>query len=163
MKIGILSDSHDHLPNLKKALEIFKSRGCEKIIHAGDFISPFVMRTFKEFDLPMTGVFGNNDGDWLMLSKAGQGICEIQKGPVELELAGRKIALMHEPVLMDALMGSNKLDLMVFGHTHQASVREPKGKGPLVINPGACCGIMTDRATAAVCDLKSMSAEIIDL
>ena len=163
MKIGILSDSHDHLPNLKKALEIFRRRGCEKIIHAGDFVSPFVMLTFKEFNLPVTGVFGNNDGDWLMLSKAGQGVCEIKKGPVELELAGRKIALMHEPVFMDALMSSNKFDLIVFGHTHQASVQDPQGKGPLTINPGACCGIMTDRATAAVCDLKSLGAKLIEL
>jgi uncharacterized protein len=160
MKIGILVDSHDHLPNLRKALSVFKERGCEKILHAGDFTSPFVMNLFKEFTVPLLGVFGNNDGDWLFLTRAGQGIADLKKGPLELELAGRKIALMHEPVFLDALRESEKFDLIIFGHTHGKVLETGK---TLVLNPGECCGYLTGKATVAVCDLEKMSAEIISL
>jgi len=162
MKIGIMSDTHDHLPNLRKALEIFKAQGCRKILHAGDFAAPFVMRLFKEFSIPFTGVFGNNDGDWIMLLKAAQGIGEIKKGPVELELAGRKIALMHEPVFIDALKQSRGYHLIVSGHTHLKVMEAAEGQ-MLVINPGECSGYLTNQPTVVVCDLEELSAKIIDL
>jgi uncharacterized protein len=160
MKIGIMSDSHDNLDCVKSALELFKKEGCEKIIHAGDFISPFVFRLFKEYKIPVAGVFGNNDGEWIFLLKQAEGIGEIRKGPVELELAGRKIALMHEPVFLEALKKSRAYDLIIYGHTHGAVL---DAVPPLVINPGECCGYLGGKATVAVCDLKDLSARLVTL
>jgi len=40
MLIGILSDSHDNFPGLMEAVEIFKRRKVEMILHAGDVIAP---------------------------------------------------------------------------------------------------------------------------
>jgi len=163
MKIGILSDTHDHLSNLRRALEIFKAEGCERVLHAGDFISPFVLKLFREYALPLTGVFGNNDGELLMLVKVSEGIGEIRKGPIELAVAGRKTALMHEPVFLDALAKSGQFELIVYGHTHQPKIAGNEGQGPLLINPGAACGIMTEKPTAAICDLEKMNAKLIEL
>ena len=160
MKIGIMSDSHDHLPNVRRALEIFKAEGCEKILHAGDIVSPFVFGPFKEFKIPLIAVFGNNDGEVIMLSKVAAAYGEIRKGPVELELGGRRIALMHEPVLIDALRKSGAFDLIVYGHTHNAVL---ESNGPLVINPGECCGYLGNQPSVAVCDLEKMSAKLVKL
>ena len=38
MKIGIIQDVHGNLPALKKGIEIFGEKGCEKIFHVGDLI-----------------------------------------------------------------------------------------------------------------------------
>ena len=40
MIIAIMSDSHDNIWNLRKALEIIKKKNAQMIIHCGDFIAP---------------------------------------------------------------------------------------------------------------------------
>ncbi len=160
MKLGIIADSHDHLPNLRKALEIFKEKECKYILHCGDFISPFVFRVFKEFGIPVYGVFGNNDGELIYLLKMAEGIAQLKKGPIELELEGKKIALMHEPTYISVLRSSSQFDLIAYGHTHQPQLELTP---PLLINPGECCGYLSGRATVVFCDLEQMSAELIEL
>ena len=63
MKIGIMSDSHDHRPNIQKALELFKEKEVEVIIHAGDLISPFCVKIFEDFKGKFYLCTGNNLGD----------------------------------------------------------------------------------------------------
>ncbi|ODS31814.1 MAG: hypothetical protein SCARUB_03062 [Candidatus Scalindua rubra] len=41
MKIGIVADSHDNVPAIKKAVEYFNQSNVEFVIHAGDYIAPF--------------------------------------------------------------------------------------------------------------------------
>jgi len=160
MKIGILSDTHDHLPNMRKALEIFKQEGCQKILHAGDIVSPFAVLLIREYKMPFTAVFGNNDGEWIALLKTAEGAGEIKKGPIELEWEGRKIALMHEPVYIEALKKSEYFDLIVYGHSH---IPELQTTRPLVINPGECSGYLSGKPTTALCDLQNLSAKLITL
>ncbi len=160
MKIGIIADSHDHIGNLKKAMDVFRDQGVEQVLHAGDLVSPFVVDAMKPAGLPVTAVLGNNEGELLLLEKRMTEIGSIRKGPLELTLAGRKIALMHEPVYIEALKQSGKFDLIIYGHFHVVSLEQ----GPcIVINPGECCGYLTGKATVAVADLKTMEAHILDL
>ncbi len=63
MKIGIISDSHDNLPNIRKALALLKSRGAEALIHTGDIVAPFSVKEILKFGGPVYGVFGNNNGE----------------------------------------------------------------------------------------------------
>ena len=160
MLIGIISDSHDHLGNVRRALALFRERGVEIVLHAGDFVSPFVSEPFREAGMRLIGVFGNNDGDKLYLRERFSGIGELHFGPYEFELGGRKILLMHEPRALDALVASGRYDLVVYGHTHRAEVREGR---PLVVNPGECGGWLSGRATAAVVDLARLEAELLHL
>ncbi len=39
--IGILSDSHDNLDAIKKAVNLLNKKKVDLVIHAGDLISPF--------------------------------------------------------------------------------------------------------------------------
>jgi len=141
-------------------LALFRERGVEIVLHAGDFVSPFVSEPFREARMRLIGVFGNNDGDKLYLRERFSGIGELHFGPHEFELGGRKILLMHEPRALDALVASGRYDLIVYGHTHRAEVREGR---PLVVNPGECGGWLSDRATAAVVDLARLKVELLHL
>ncbi len=40
MKISVISDSHDHISNILKVVEVFKERGVVLVIHAGDCGNP---------------------------------------------------------------------------------------------------------------------------
>ena len=66
MKIGIISDTHDDITNTNKAIDIFEHNKVEVVIHAGDMISPPVIKEFKrltENGVKFFGIFGNNDGE----------------------------------------------------------------------------------------------------
>lgn len=159
MQIGIISDTHDHMENIRKALRIFKDREVKVIIHAGDFVSPFTWRVFKNFDGEIYGVFGNNDGDRVLLKKMYGD--RIQKQIRKLELGGKRIALMHEPQMIEDLALSNNFDLIIYGHMHEVDIR--KIKDTLIINPGEACGWLYGKATAVLLELETLTPEIVNL
>ncbi|MFA5354587.1 MAG: metallophosphoesterase [Thermodesulfovibrionales bacterium] len=159
MIIGIISDSHDHLDNLQKTIDLFKERQVEHIIHAGDFTSPFTWRVLKHFEGGFTGIFGNNDGERVLMRKLSQE--RVYTQPYKLTLDGKRIVVMHEPDVVDDLAASGNFDLIVFGHTHVPEIR--RENNTLIVNPGELCGWVKRRATVAVADLRTMTAEIVDL
>lgn len=159
MLIGLISDTHDHMDNIRKALKILNERDVKFIIHAGDFVSPFTWRVFKDFNGEIFGVFGNNDGDRVLLKKMYGD--RIQNQIRKIEISGKKIALMHEPKMIDELALSGKFDLIVYGHMHEVDIR--KINNTLIINPGEACGWLYGKATFALLDLESLVPEIITL
>ncbi len=163
MKIGVISDSHDHIERVRAAAEIFRARGAETIIHCGDFVAPFILKPFK--DLKFTdclGVFGNNDGEKLWLRDNFKDIGRIAKPPVFVEKAGRRLAVLHEP-MPDDVMDALPVDVVLFGHTHEIVNRKAGAGAPLVLNPGESCGWLTGRATAMILDTEALVAELIEL
>jgi hypothetical protein len=159
MIIGIISDTHDNLDNLGKALDLFKARGVEHIIHAGDYTSPFTHRVLNHFTGGFTGIFGNNDGDKVLLSAVFQG--RIFTQPHIFKLHSRKIVVMHEPNVVEALADSGHFDLIVYGHTHEPTVRWIRNT--LVINPGEVSGWLYGKPTAAIVNLEIMEAVMLEI
>jgi putative phosphoesterase len=159
MIAGIISDTHDHLDNLRAALRIFEDRKVEHIIHAGDFSSPFTWRVMKHFQGGFTGVFGNNDGERVLLKKLYQE--RIYTQPYKFTLEGRKVVVMHEPDVVDDLAESGHFDLVIYGHTHEPVIK--KVNNTLIVNPGEVCGWLYGKPTAAVIDLENMEAEIVSI
>jgi putative phosphoesterase len=161
MKIGIISDTHDNLPQIKKAVEIFNREKVELVLHAGDFVSPFIFLEFKNLNCPLKGVFGNNDGDKLYLREKFKGIGELYPAPYSAKINNKNIIMLHKEKLIDALAESQKYDVIIYGHTHRTDLRKI-GK-TLIINPGECGGWLTGKSTIALLDLKTLEAKIIDL
>ncbi len=159
MIIGVISDTHDNLDNLKKAFDIFTQRGAEHIIHAGDFTSPFTGKILMDFKGGFTGIFGNNDGDKLLLSNVYQG--KIHRQPHILTLHNRKILIIHEPDVVEALADSGHYDLVIFGHTHKASIK--RVRDTLLFNPGEAGSWLYGKATIGLVNLENMEAEIIEI
>ena len=154
MKLGIMSDSHDNLPMIAQAVEVFNNERVDLVLHAGDFVSPFTAMPFRGLNARLVGVFGNNDGDKPALIRRFADIGEFFEDYRELELAGKRIAMMHQPMFLETLMTSSQYDLVIYGHTHSADLREGP---PLVINPGECGAWLTGTATVATVDLKTMT------
>lgn len=159
MLIGIMSDTHDNLIFVKKAIELFNNKKVEYVIHAGDFTSPFTLKLFKELKCKYVGIFGNNDGDKLLLLERAEG--KIHNQPYIFTLNNRKIVVMHEHQVADALADSGHYDLVIYGHTHKSDIR--KVKNTLVVNPGEVGTWLYGKSTVALVDLNKMEGEIVEL
>lgn len=159
MKAGVISDTHDNMENIRKALKIFNENSVKAILHGGDFVSPFTWRVFKNFDGEFYGVFGNNDGDRVLLKKMYGD--RIQPQIRMIEIQGKKIALMHEPQMIDALAQSGNFDIVIYGHTHEVDIR--KINNTLIINPGEACGWLYGKATVVLLNLDDLKPELIAL
>ena len=161
MKIGIISDTHDNLPQIKKAVTFFNREKVYLVLHAGDFVSPFTALEFKNLSCPLYGVFGNNDGDKLYLREKFKGIGEINPAPYETKIDHKNIIMLHKEKLIYALAESQKYEVIIYGHTHRTDLHKI-GK-TLIINPGECGGWLTGKSTIALLDLANLEAEIIKL
>jgi putative phosphoesterase len=159
MLIGIIADTHDNLIYTRKAIELFNKRKVEHVIHAGDYTSPFTLKLFKELNCKYDGVFGNNDGDKLLLLEKSEG--NIHNQPYIFTLNNKKIIVMHEHHVINALADSGHFDLVIYGHTHKPDVR--KVKYTLIVNPGEAGTWLYGTSTVALTDLNKMEAEIIEL
>ena len=160
MKVGILADSHDNMPMVARAVELFNKEKVELVLHAGDFISPITANEFARLKASLIGIFGNNDGDKLYLTEQFCNIGKLYPDFHEFTVGGKHGVLMHEPKFIDALIKSRHYDLVVYGHTHNIDIREGK---PLIINPGECGGWLTGRATVVILDTETMQPRLIDL
>ncbi len=161
MKIGLIADSHDHIDHLQKAAEAFRERGVERVIHAGDFVSPPSLLGLK--GLNVYAVYGNNDGERSGLTKmfATMG-GELADEVLEMDLPTGRIAVYHGTVMavLNALIRSQTYDLVVTGHTHRVTDRlEGKTR---VLNPGTAHGF-NQNATVMVYDTATENVEVISL
>ena len=59
MKIGIISDSHDDVVNVNRAIDIFEQNEIKAVIHAGDIISPPIVTEFKRLTDKGIEIFTN--------------------------------------------------------------------------------------------------------
>jgi len=160
MLVGVIADTHDNMNMLKKAVDLFNERGVERVLHAGDYIAPFTAREFQRLNCKLEGVFGNNDGEKFGLVKRFAGFGELHEGIHQLELNGKMIAITHYPDIAETLASRGSYDVVIYGHTHRAEIKQDKS---LVINPGECGGWLEGESTVAILDLESMQAELVKL
>jgi uncharacterized protein len=163
MKIGVISDSHDNLSNIRKAVEIFSTKGVEALIHGGDFCSPFTLAEFKPLSqkgVKMHAVFGNNDGDRVLLVRRGEGFCTFADGSLVVTLGGKRIVVLHYPDLAEDLFRLGAYDLVIYGHNHTIRV---EGREKKLLNPGTSAGYLAERATVALVETEGMEVQIITL
>jgi len=159
--IGILSDSHDNLPMLERAVRLFNDAGCDLVIHAGDFVAPFAALALAGLHAPVKAVFGNCDGETAGLVDALASIGEIRMAPFRFEHQGLRVLLVHSNAKLDGLLAAGACDVAVFGHTHRPEVVQ-KGK-TLLINPGEAGGWVSGRGTACLLDAARLVADILPL
>jgi putative phosphoesterase len=161
--IGVISDTHDNVYAIKKAVEFFNNKKVEFVVFAGDFIAPLSVEPFKNLECPLKGVFGNNEGDKLNLNKKLHELGTEFHYFLEFEHEGKSIAVYHGQVaaILEALVKSGIYDIVIAGHTHTPETTV-EGK-TLLLNPGECCGYLTGVQTIATLDIKEMKAEIHEL
>jgi putative phosphoesterase len=157
MRIGVLSDTHDRLPTIRAALERLGDLGIDRLLHPGDIVAPFAARALADFGGKLYVVYGNNDGERRGLKQI---LPQIQDGPLRLELDGCRVLLHHalEWCRPEQIAAA---DLVVTGHTHEPCIQRQDGK--LFVNPGECCGWISERATVATIDLHTREANLIEI
>jgi hypothetical protein len=123
MKIGLISDTHNHLD--PRVPEIFA--GVDHILHAGDVGLSLILAEL-ELIAPVTAVLGNNDSNLPIPETA------------VVTLGGKKFLVHHivtpgyGPPPIQARIQAEAPDVVVFGHTHKAFAQQ---FGPtLFFNPG---------------------------
>lgn len=136
--IGVVSDTH--LPRFGRRLspalvQGLAAAGLQQILHAGDITEAFALDLLEEI-APVIAVAGNNDGSALLERLGDRRILEIE---------GRRIGLTHghlglgrtTPERARRLFGDDGVELVVFGHSHQALWVPPQQGSPALLNPGS--------------------------
>ena len=163
MLLGVFSDIHDNLIKLDVALQKFKEREITTLIFCGDFCSPIPARTMGAFEGEVHCVFGNGDGDPFTISRFAASEfpnLKLHGQHAELKLDRARVAVTHYPLYGRALARTGDYHAVFSGHTHE--LHEEKIGDCLWLNPGEVMG-WKGRATCAVYDTATNSAEILDL
>lgn len=160
MRIAILSDSHDNIPNMEKALAWINRENINFIIHCGDLAAPAVLSKviMPKFSGEFHFVHGNV-GDPNLLEEVAKDFSNVRvHGEVgEIEVDNKKIAFTHFPEKAQALAKKDTFDLVFYGHTHKPW-EEKIGRTRLV-NPGTLAG-MFYKATFAIYDTETDKLEL---
>jgi len=152
MRIGIISDTHDHVKRTARAVALLAAEGAEQLIHCGDLTGPDIVWACSE--LPCYYVFGNNDSDNVPALREAiaetNGVCLDWGG--EITLAGKRIAVTHGHMTSDLRrLLAARPDYLLSGHSHvPADLRDRSLRR---INPGALH--RAAEFTVAVLDLES--------
>lgn len=141
MRIAILSDSHDHIPNLNRAVHLANGEGAEVMLHCGDLISPFMLKYLNRFQGSVHLIYGNNAGDQHLIASRCATVYDNlhhHGQQADFHIGSYHIALNHYPELAHTMARSGLFDLVCCGHNHIKTV-ERLGK-TLLINPGDLLG-----------------------
>lgn len=159
MRIGIVSDTHNNLKNVRRIVELFNAAGVDRVVHTGDITQAKTLDALAHLDAPLFGVFGNNDCERESLERAvhSHGFT-FQDPPFECTWHGRRIVVVHDPRDLDALPGSGH-DLALHGHTHL--YRLTRSGDRLEFNPGECAGHLAGYNAVGVVDLESLQTELL--
>jgi putative phosphoesterase len=168
MKICILSDSHDNIPLLCKAMAEAKQRGAEAVLHCGDIVELTTLQAMEPYGLPIYVIDGNNTGDidkFSKLSDASDSLIHYYGQDAAFTLDDRWIFLVHYPHYAYGISLTGDYDLVCYGHSHFALIEHItniKGTQTLLCNPGTV-GDPLAPATYVLCDLHDMTFETFTL
>lgn len=174
MRIGIISDTHDHIANTERAILLLREKGIELLCHLGDWVAPFtvesIVRSIRKYDIPLKGVLGNNDGEVFDIVRTNPQKWEIELAHHTLSFVVDKktVVLYHgtDEIITDALVHSGKYDVVCTGHTHvPGSVHIGS---TILVNPGTLSGFSPPRGgkidvgECAVYDAKTHTVDLLN-
>lgn len=135
MKIGVVSDTHLHLPTqLLEDLMTGPFKDVEMILHAGDITELTVLDSFGPKEI--LAVCGNMDSPIVRQKLPAQRVFRAGKFQIGLIHGWGKPQGIEERIRKEF----GQVDCIVFGHTHVPS--QSQRDGILFFNPGALGGGM---------------------
>lgn len=166
-KIGILSDTHDQIDNILIAIKYFNKICVDLVIHCGDWVSPFSLVHYLELNAPISGIFGNNDGDifrHIEYSKRLNLNIHYEDRLLVLKNFDKKIVVYHGDYIeiVEALERCCMYDVVLYGHNHHPEIH--KRQGIIVINPGSLLDYTekgVERASFGIYDAEKHEGKII--
>ena len=188
MKIGVFSDVHGHLRELKLTLDLFESLKVDRLLCCGDLVdkgddSDAVIDLMRELDIPC--VQGNHDRKaqftWLthLEPLKPSSIEYLTDLPTYLtyEWEGKSVYVCHAnpwedasyylypespDFLFEEVIKTVTVDVVIMGHTHHAM--RVDYQNTIMINPGSIYGNRDrDERTCGVLTLPNCSFGIYDV
>ena len=158
MRVGIFADTHDHLANIRLAVEHFNRAEVELVLFAGDLVSTFAVPPLRKLNAPFVGCFGDNEGNKVGLLAGFKLVGQMGEPPMRHTAAdGTRFILCH---MERQLRGQpDDWDIAVFGHTHKPRIKAGDG-GRLLINPGECSGWTFGQPTVVLLETATRTWEI---
>ena len=156
MLVGVVSDTHNNIKNIKKIIYLFNDEQVDLVIHTGDISKASTLEIFSNLNSPLVGVFGNND----RIEEGLKEVCEeynfnFQEPPLSLTLENKKIAVFHEPDLIKDYIKEHKdIDLILHGHTHR--YKEEKIDITVYFNPGESAGSIVGKSALGIVNLNNL-------
>ena len=161
MKIGIFADAHDHLANIRLAVERFNREEVELVLFAGDLVSTIAVPPLKRLQASLVACYGDNEGNKIGLEAGFKLAGELHEPPALVIAAdGTRIALAHMKRQLRAF--AEDYDIAIFGHTHKPRIERDE-RGRLQINPGETSGWSFGRPTIVLLETSPQHARIVDL
>ena len=160
MLIGVTGDTHNNLKNISKICDLFNQANPSLVIHTGDITLPKSLVAFSKLEIPLIGVFGNNDLEEkeALLIESKKFNFELYSEPYFFKKDNFKFAIIHHPELIDKKM-TKEMDFIFHGHTHR--YRSEIVNKALIFNPGECAGILTGKNHIGLVDTKTKESKII--
>ena len=159
MRICVVSDTHNNLDNCRQIVNLFNKANVEAVVHTGDITQSKTLEVFSALEMPMVGVFGNNDVEIESLNETiAQHGFDFVEPPLTLNWFSRRLVVVHDPLQLQDLEVS-EYDVVLHGHTHRQTIecREER----LTFNPGECAGIMKGLNAIGIVDLNDLSPQIL--
>ncbi|KKQ57257.1 MAG: hypothetical protein US74_C0006G0041 [Parcubacteria group bacterium GW2011_GWA2_38_13] len=161
MQIAIISDSHDNLPNIYKALEHIKKLKIVTLIHCGDVCAPAVLEEFaKNFSGRIYVTCGNVDGDHEGFKRIAKKYSHITifENAGEIKIENTNIGFAHYPDVAHDMATHDNFDIIFYGHNHKPW--EEMVKNTKLLNPGTLAGLF-NKATFALYDIETKNAKLV--
>lgn len=162
MRIGIISDTHDDLRNLRAALEILRLEDITTVFHCGDLSGPAVVAALSEFDVWIAR--GNVDNHPEMEEAVSD---VLGKGRMaeshHLTVDGRAALLIHghREAELRRLIRAGEYFYVIHGHSHRR--RDETIGRTRVINPGALGGMRWQRRSFCILDAVTDSVRFVEV
>ena len=162
MRVGIISDIHDNLENLRPVLERLKQERLDQLLCLGDITTT---ETLKEIisgipDIPLHVVAGNMDNAneiKSFIDTKGSDKVTYHHLTGTLSLDSKRIAFTHKPRDAEVLLQED-FDIICYGHTHEPRLLTKEDT--LLLNPGDIQGRFGESPGYAVYDTVSGEAEL---
>jgi putative phosphoesterase len=160
LKIGLTGDTHNNLKNVAKICDIFNAHDLDYVIHTGDITLPKTLSLFDSLNVPLKGVFGNNDQDEKEdLLKVCREKNFLFKDYLEIKISEENFLFaIHDPNDIQERY-YNPGNIIVHGHTHR--FRDEIFKDTHIFNPGECAGIMKGMNKIGIVDTNIPSMKVI--
>ncbi len=158
MLIGLIADTHNNLEMTARAVDIFKTRQVDLIIHAGDLTSPRMLEIFKTCSCRFVLGNGDLDADIINSKSEEYGFGRVDTS-CDVTIDGKRFFIFHgdDVPLFRQAVASGHYDYIIKGHTHL--FENYVSNNTRIINPGTIYGSETH--TIAILDTANGRVEQI--
>ncbi len=157
MKIGLISDTHNHLRETRQALDLLRTHGAQHLVHCGDVgedVLDLLSAICQEHGIRAHVAIGNCDRDQGSDAVFSPQPAGIERGvSPEFTLAGKRCIVLHgdNAYRLESVSTSGEFDFVFTGHTHAKSDR--RVGHTRVLNPGSPVRPRSGLPSVAVLDL----------